>query len=170
MTPNSRRRKNEVKALSEHPADKYAMIDDGLPSKWGEAARAGFQTIPDLLLTSQSKLALSSTDMITLLNVAMDWRRPDQRPFPRSITIARRMGVVVRTVQRALATLRRLGLLARASETSTNGDQREIWDLSGLVKRLLELARDDPSQAPRTQRGAGDGAPDGSAAQEAVTS
>jgi DNA replication protein DnaD len=132
-------------------------MNDSSPSispasvKWGAAAKAGFQIIPDALLTSQSKLGLTPTDMIALLNVAMDSRH--QRPFPRSMTIAGRMGVVVRTVQRALATLRRLGLLAKAPEASPGGRRRrEVWDLSGLVKRLAEIAEDDPSQAAQTKR------------------
>jgi DNA replication protein DnaD len=119
-------------------------------AKSGEAAEAGFQTIPDALLKNQAKLGLSSTDMVALLNVAMDSRH--QRPFPRSTTIAGRMGVVVRTVQRALATLRRRGLLAKAREASPGGRRREVCDLSGLVERLAELAEDDPSQAAQTKR------------------
>jgi DNA replication protein DnaD len=142
--------------LNEHrPADKYATIDtmnDDLPSKWGQAAEAGFQIIPDILLTSQSKLGLTSTDMLVLLNLTMDWQHPDQRQFARSKTIADRLGCVIRTVQRALATLRRLGLLAKVKETSPDGKGREVCDLSGLVKRLVELAGDDPSHSVRTKR------------------
>lgn len=121
-------------------------------AKWGEVAKRGFQIIPDLLLTSQSKLGLTSTELVVLMNLTMDWRHPGERPFPRSTTIAGRMGVVVRTVQRALATLRRLGLLAKARETS-DGNEREAWDLSGLVERLAMLAEDDHVLHPAHQEG-----------------
>jgi hypothetical protein len=142
-----------LKTLNGHlPADKYARIDtvnNGLPSKWGEAA--GFQTIPDILLTSQQKLGLTSTDLVALLNVAMDWRL-GQLPFPTSTTIAGRMGVVVRTVQRSLATFKKLGLLVKVKETSAEGVDRQVYDLSGLVKRLVELAKDDPFQVVQIKR------------------
>lgn len=143
-----------METLNGHrPDDKYSTIDkmnDGSPSKWGELAKAGFQTIPDALLQNQLKLGVTSTDMIVLMNLTMDWKYPTTRPFPRSTTIAGRMGVVVRTVQRALATLRRLGLLAKVKETSPDGNEREAWDLSGLVEHLAKLAEDHPSCAPRT--------------------
>lgn len=132
-------------------------MNDGSPSissdiaKWGRAAEAGFQTIPDVLLKNQSKLGLSSTDMLVLMNLTMDWR-PDQPPFPRSTTIAGRMGCVVRTVQRSLATLKKIGLLVKAKETLADGVHRQVYDLSGLVKRLAELAKDDPFQVVQTKR------------------
>lgn len=133
-------------------------MNDGLPSisfdtvKWGELAKAGFQIIPDILLKSQSRLALTPTDMIVLLNLTMDWKCPTTRPYPRSTTIAGRMGNVARTIQRALATLKKLGLLVKVKETSAGGVDRQVYDLSGLVERLAMLADDDPSHSVRTKR------------------
>lgn len=137
-----------MKALSERPADEYAAVDT-TNDKWGEAAKAGFQTIPDVLLKQQSRLGLTPTEMIALLNLG--WRHPGERLFPRSATIAGRMGVVVRTVQRALATLRRLGLLAKVKETSPEGVDRRVYGLSGLVERLEELTEDDPVRTERRE-------------------
>ena len=50
----------------------------------------------------------------------MHWWYRDQMPFPRPTTIARRMGVTVRTVQRALLGLQALGLLTKT--TGPDGD------------------------------------------------
>src|ERR1700722_15969673 len=80
-------------------------------AKWGEAAEVGIQPLLDLLL-NKVKLGLTATHTLVLMNLATEWC--SQRPFPRSATIAARMGVGVRTVQRALATLRKLGVLAKA--------------------------------------------------------
>jgi hypothetical protein len=63
---------------------------------------AEFQIVPDLLLKNQKTLGLNATEMVVLLNVLMHWWHRDQKPFPRSTTIAKRMGITVRTVQRAL--------------------------------------------------------------------
>ena len=51
--------------------------------KWGAAALAGFQTVPDLLLKHQKTLKISSAEMVVLLNVLMHWWYRDQMPFPR---------------------------------------------------------------------------------------
>jgi len=39
--------------------------------KWEDAAEAGFQTLPDILLRKQVELGLSPTDMLVLINITM---------------------------------------------------------------------------------------------------
>jgi predicted transcriptional regulator len=109
--------------------------------KWGEAASAGFQLVPDLLLKNQASLELTSTDMLVLLNVLMHWWYRDQRPFPRSTTIAARMNVEPRTVQRSLAKLEDLGLMHRVTEELPDGEERRVCDPAGLKRKLEELAK-----------------------------
>lgn len=108
-------------------------------AKYGEAAVAGFQAVPDLLLKHQDRLGLSPTNLVVLLNVLMHWWYPDQKPFPRSTTIAKRMGLSPRAVQRSLQKLQRLGLLTRQS--SEEGPP--YFDPEPLVTKLVELAGDD---------------------------
>ena len=86
-------------------------------AKWGEAAEPGLQPLLDVLLKNQSKLGLTATDTLVLMNLAAEWC--SQRPLPPSATIAARMGVGVRTVQRALATLRQLGVLTKLGNFPT---------------------------------------------------
>jgi hypothetical protein len=62
--------------------------------KWGAAALAGFQTVPDLLLRHQKTLKISSAEMVVLLNVLMHWWYRDQMPYPRPTTIARSTGAL----------------------------------------------------------------------------
>ena len=112
-------------------------------AKWGPAGNAGFQVVPDLLLKNQEALHLSPTELIVLLNIAMHWWYPEQRPFPRSSIIAKRMGVQTRTVQRAMERLRELGLMQRITETTPEGEERQVCDFSGLVAKLAKLAETD---------------------------
>jgi hypothetical protein len=112
-------------------------------AKWGAAGVAGFQIVPDLLLKHQAALELTPTEMVVLLNVTMHWWYPDQRPFPRSSIIAKRMGVQTRTVQRAMERLREVGLLEKVKETPEGGVEREVCDLGGLVIKLSKLAETD---------------------------
>lgn len=104
-------------------------------AKYGEAAIGGFQAVPDLLLKNQAKLGISPTDMMVLLNVLMHWWYPKNKPFPRSGTISKRMGVTTRTVQRSIQNLIDARLISR--ETS---DGRATLDPKPLVDRLEELA------------------------------
>lgn len=111
--------------------------------KWGAAGHAGFQLVPDLLLKNQAKLGLSPTDLVVLLNITMHWWYAGQRPFPRTSIIAKRMDVQTRTVQRSVERLRQLGLLQKVKETLSDGGEREVCDLTGLVEQLSHLAIDD---------------------------
>ncbi|MBO9479750.1 helix-turn-helix domain-containing protein [Shimia sp. R11_0] len=117
-------------------------------TKYGEAAVAGFQAVPDLLLKNQSKLELSATDLVVLLNILMHWWYPDQKPFPRSTTIAQRIGLTPRTVQRSMQHLEKVGLLKK--ETDDSG--RVIFDPEPLVHRLEEIAPSDPDYLVRKAR------------------
>lgn len=119
-------------------------------AKWGEAVNAGFQMIPDVLFKNQKRLGLSATETVVLLNLTMHWWYAEQRPFPRSTTIADRMGIDVRTVQRALRRLNELGLIERVNVDTETGVSTVI-DLSGLVKLLSDLALNDVGYRPRFQ-------------------
>jgi DNA-binding MarR family transcriptional regulator len=118
--------------------------------KWREAAKAGFQLLPDLLLRHQADLGLTATDLVVLINLTMHWWYSDQRPFPRSSTIARRMGIDRRTVQRSLAKLSEEGLVEKVTENLADGRERQVCDLTGLQRRLSDLAKSDPVYLMRT--------------------
>ncbi len=123
-------------------------VGSAVYAKYGEASVAGFQAVPDLLLKHQGNLGLSPTDLTVLLNVLMHWWYPEQKPFPRSTTIAKRMGVTPRTVQRSLQQLEDLGLLVR--EKDTGGPT--YLDPSPLVEKLGALANKDSDYQIRRRR------------------
>lgn len=116
-------------------------------AKYGEAAIGGFQAVPDLLLKNQAKLNISPTDMVVLLNVLMHWWYPADKPFPRSGSISKRIGVTPRTVQRSIQNLEEAGLLIR--ETS---DGRTYLNPKPLVDRLEEIAPTDKDYLYRKGR------------------
>lgn len=108
-------------------------------AKYGDAAVAGFQAVPNILLKHQNSLGLSATNLVVLLNVLMHWWYPELKPFPRSTTIAKRMGLSQRAVQRALQQLQKLELLTRERD----GDGPVYLNPEPLVAKLEVLARDD---------------------------
>jgi predicted transcriptional regulator len=125
-------------------------VDQKSVEKWGEAAHAGFQLLPDLLLKKQRELGLSATDVLVLINMTMHWWYVQQRPFPRTSTIADRMGVDPRTVQRSIDKLVKLKLVEKVREKTADGSKHGVYDLRGLVERLSQYAvRDRDMVRPR---------------------
>jgi hypothetical protein len=117
--------------------------------KWGDGLNAGFQLLPDVLLKNQHKLGLTSTDLVVLINLTMQWWYPERHPFPKTATIARRMGASSRTVQRSLTRLEKLGLVQKVRSPSL--ESRRAFDPSGLVERVSLLARHDPGYRDRSR-------------------
>lgn len=114
-----------------------------LQAKWGSSLEQGFVVIPVLLLKRQRELGLDSTEVVILMNLLAAWWDPDRQPHPRSMTIAQRMGVSVRTVQRTLERLEVKGFLSRKRAASGHGaEHRELtsYDMRGTVEKLLQVA------------------------------
>jgi predicted transcriptional regulator len=119
--------------------------DDVTPptAKWGASLDAGFQVLPDALLRHILKIKdLNATDVVVLLHLTMAWWFPERMPFPRVSTIAHRMGVATRTVQRSMQRLRRAGLVRWAAQV-TEGTARRVYDLTPLAERVQAWAAQD---------------------------
>lgn len=107
---------------------------------WGGAVSAdsGFVAIPMSLLRLQSKLGITPTDFGVLVNLlAHRWKAGDV-VFPRTSTIAKRMGVTTRTVQRSTQRLMKQGFITKVK--TTNGMQ--AYDPSLLGEKLVDLIPD----------------------------
>lgn len=117
--------------------------EEALPTtikdKWQGAVTqgSGFVAIPVALLRLQTKYGLTPTEMLVLINLLAHWWDPARAVFPRSTTIASRMGVDTRTVQRATAKMEKSGLITR--DIDIHG--RRVFSFEGLV---AQLARDVP--------------------------
>lgn len=118
-----------------------ATSSSQLREKWGSALDEGFLVIPVALLRHQHELEIADGELVVLLNLLMSWWKPSDFPFPRATTIAKRMGVSVRTVQRHLDRLVEKGLIRRfwgADLRSEHGPVTQ-FDMSGVVERLKRL-------------------------------
>ncbi len=140
----------QIALAPEEPRDAQPDAREGslVYAKYGEAGIAGFQLVPDLLLKHQNDLQLSSTDLVVLLNVLMHWWYPKQKPFPRSTTISKRMGITSRTVQRSLERLEELKILIR--EKDPKGPT--YLDPAPLVEKLVGYAKKDTDYQIRRRR------------------
>ncbi len=108
-------------------------------AKWQGAVNegSGFVAVPMSLLRLQSRYNLNPTDMLVLINLLAHWWDPSQPVYPRSTTIAKRMGVDLRTVQRATQKMEKAGLIERGKLP----DGKRVFVFDALAKRL---ARDMP--------------------------
>ena len=112
--------------------------------RWGTSVTtgaAGFTAVPSVLIRYQSAIELSSTELVILLNLITHWWRADELPYVRPTTIANRMGVDRRTVERALRSMEARGLIRRlAGEKRKDKLTVRRFDLAGLVETLTDIA------------------------------
>lgn len=110
--------------------------------KWGKKVlKNGFCLFPSLLLRAQRRLGLSAQQLNVLLHLVDHWWEPTRMPYPSKKTIATRMNLSPRQVQRIIGDLEQAGLLKRIERqgNSNKGKLTNKYDLSGLVLRLKEL-------------------------------
>jgi hypothetical protein len=118
-------------------AANYSLAD-----KWGKALDSGFVVIPSALLRYQYKLGINDGEVVVLMNLLMSWWKVNEFPFPQTSTLATRMNVTTRTVQRHLESLEKKRLVTRIWATERREDRRNVarYDLSGIVAELKRLA------------------------------
>ena len=114
-----------------------------LGAKWGDAIKAGYQGLPDALVRGQHLLKLSATDVVVIANINQAWWFADRLPYLQPHTIAKRMGISERSVQRSLERMRKKGYLQQVREPQPDGTVRYYHDLAGLKRELEGLARRD---------------------------
>lgn len=110
-------------------------------AKWGrQVMDQGFCILPSLLFRAQSRLGLKATHLTLILQLAEFWWYDDNLPWPKKETIARRMGLKEKQVQRIARDLEQRGYIQRNTRMTPHGQTSNAYDLSGLVKKLQELA------------------------------
>lgn len=109
--------------------------------KWGKGVMdLGFSVFPSLIFRAQARLGLSPVQLMLLLHLADYWWDKERLPCPSKATLAERMNLSPRQVQRYLTELEKAGFIKRVERfASHNGQQSNQYDLSGLVARLQEL-------------------------------
>lgn len=109
--------------------------------KWGKAViDLGFSIIPSLIFRAQARLGLNPTQLAVLLQLADYWWDEQRHPYPSKKTLAERLGLSARQVQRYIAELETAGLVKRIDRFAAHkGRLSNQYDLSGLVARLKKL-------------------------------
>lgn len=140
MTTQTATVKNSSKVVPLRPS-KAEQISD---KKWGkDVMKLGFSIVPSLLLRAQQRLGLNPTQLAVLMQLADYWWSQDNKPRPSKQALSERLGLSTRQIQRYIAELETAGLVKRIERTAAHrGKLSNEYDLSGLVKRLKEIAPD----------------------------
>ena len=116
-----------------------------LEGRWGKSALSmGWTAVPSSLFFLQGTLSISPVAFNVLVNLLTHWWKVHEWPHPSQESIAMRMSVSVRTVQRGLFELESMGLITRrkTSKDHPKYKGRNIYDLSNLIESLNKLTPD----------------------------
>ena len=89
------------------------------------------------------EVRIGPNELAVLIHLIDHWWQPDAMPWPSKKTLAERLGVSTKTVQRAIVVLEEEGLLLRKERYhKAGGRTSNEYDLSPLVARLKDIAED----------------------------
>jgi len=109
--------------------------------KWGVAVMdLGYTQIPSLIFRAQARLGLSAVQLALLLHLVDYWWKRAQMPFPNKATLAQRMNLSPRQIQRLLTELETAEFIKREERFAGHrGQQSNLYHLDGLVAKLKKL-------------------------------
>ena len=127
--------------------------------KWGQdVAERGFVQVPNYLLLINQFLDegsnLSPVELLVLIQLIGSWWKKDDLPFPSMSTLARRIGVSSRQIQRAVNRLEELSLIKRTKRRKSGIISSNAYDLKPLAEVLQEVAKAFPNEYPRNVKAA----------------
>lgn len=136
--PNENSKK--VKVIDFHEETKKASKSS--EKKWGgKVMKLGFCIFPSLLLRAQARLGLSAQQLAVLLQIIDHWWEHNRWPYPSKKTLASRLNLSDKQIQRHIAELEKGGFLKRIPRYASNhkGKLSNKYDLSGLIDKLKKL-------------------------------
>lgn len=112
--------------------------------KWGVSVmKVGYCILPSILLRAQARLLINAQQMNILLQLIEHWWTADGKVYPSKETIAGRVGLSTKQVQRHVKVLEEKGLVKRIPRVlKMRGKTSNEYDLSGLVARLKSIEAD----------------------------
>ena len=116
--------------------------DRAFTKRWGgRVADHGYTMVPTMFFALQAELGLTSPQALVLLHLLDHWWHSSSGlPWPAKKTLANRMSVTERQIQRILTGLENEGLISRQARFYSSGGQKSnAYDLGGLIKRLKKL-------------------------------
>lgn len=121
--------------------------------KWGVVTmKPGFLLLPSILLRAQKRLGLNPSHINLILHLCDHWWSEESVPWPKKQTIADRMGISAKQVQRLAKDLEERGYINREARMTHHGQTSNGYNLKGLVDALQKLAPEFISAAEAKER------------------
>ncbi len=99
--------------------------------------------LPSVFLQRQNAFGFDPLDLNIILQLADYWWEPENHPFPAKGTLAQRIGVAPRTIQRRIAAMHALGLIERVERREPGrGSRTNIYRLTPLIKEAEPYAKE----------------------------
>jgi hypothetical protein len=115
-----------------------ALADTSQLAKWGDAALAGYQIVPNVLLRAQKHLEIDCVDVVILLNLSLHWWGPNNLPYPSPVILADRINISKRTIERRLQDLEKKGFIKRLPPRAPQEGKPKVrsFEMKGFVEKL----------------------------------
>ncbi|MBF8776270.1 helix-turn-helix domain-containing protein [Pseudomonas fulva] len=128
----------KAKKTQKEPAE-----DKSIAERWGkDLTAAGWTAIPNAVFEHSQDLGLKTAHIVVILHLAGYWWRKGNDPFPSKATLAQKMGVQPRTVQRAIAELETMGYIERTQRFGkSGGNMSNSYSFNGLIKKARVYAK-----------------------------
>ena len=120
-------------------------VDVGkLEHRWGKPLiDAGWVAFPSVFLQRQQALGLDPLDVNILLQLADHWWERNNLPFPSKKTLADRIGVKPRTIQRHISRMESAGFVKRIERRHSNGGNKtNRYNFDGLIRAAEPFAQE----------------------------
>lgn len=129
-----------------------------IEQRWGkDLVAAGWTAIPNAIFECSQQLGLKTLDVVIIVHLAGYWWHAGNDPFPTKQTLATKIGVEPRTIQRAIAALEKKGYITRHARASkVGGNLANSYSFEGLIEAVKPFAQ-AMTAARETQKAAGDG-------------
>jgi DNA-binding HxlR family transcriptional regulator len=122
--------------------------EDAAPSPfeniWGKKVQShGYAAIPSIMIRSQRRLGVNTTQFCILVQLLEYLRSPDRAPFPTKQQLADRIGIKAATIKANMQTLEKAGLIERVQRKTPAGDWgANTYHLDGLITKIKALEPD----------------------------
>lgn len=123
--------------------------------KFGHAVMShGQYIVPALMLRAQARLNVNSTQMVVLLQLLDFWWTKDSSAHPSIKTIAERIDLTTKQVQRTVDALVEKGLITKINRSLPGrGKTSNEYKFDGLIKKLQAI-EGDFDKARKTKKAA----------------
>ncbi|HML93241.1 helix-turn-helix domain-containing protein [Methyloceanibacter sp.] len=122
------------------PAKQEKLVGRLAQDKWSkQVIKLGYTALPNLLLQAQARLEITPPELNVLLQIAQHWWEAGNNPHPSKDSIANRMGVSPRQVQRILTQLEKKKLVARIYRYSGGRQINTDYSFQPLIDQLKAL-------------------------------